>query len=764
MLYIDELGRASRDAIESLRLGKLVAAAGKRLVGATDGFDSAQPQSKMMLHMFAMLHEWFVDQLRAKVKRGMADGFDRGTTIGKPAFGYILVPDTDADGQPRLRPNGLPRHRRVIEPAAAELVVELFRRFASEGWSTTRLARWLNERAAGGRTGWSPAGVRKALDRELYAGVDWYGKSYRVADPETGRVEVRRRPESEWRRREAPDLRIVPPDLWDRAKARQAVIKAAYRPPAERPAVSRTDVYPTLLIRPRCGHCDGNLVLIRSGRYQSLQCRAGAGRQHGCRLTASKSVRILNAAVLGRLAPLIADPDFVDRVVAAANARLAELTAHPPSPDPVRAELVAATARRRRLVGLVERGVGDADELADRIRGLDARVRALTDQLAGFTAAPPPSTEPLTAAAAAALLADLPGLLAGDVAAAAPLLRELIGTVTVTQADDNPLSERGGAVWAARFTVDATPALAYLGRKKNCPTADTWEYLKSSGWTTPEGATVAVDYVPNYLRWAGEVVRGRAAGATYPDIAAGLGIPQHVVIDALRYARHGRRPTAKKPGRRTGSGGPPAYLGVAAEVARLRDEDRLPFTRIAGRLGVSVQCVRRAYSHQHRDAIRAEVLAGRAPVPGRRVNIRPELYRRGAREAGPGRAGSRRGDRHRVLEEYRLPHPGQTDFPYRRPCLLAASTSAEPHTPRPCWGVSRWGVRSSRTEQLMPDTPPRAAVCRPAADAAGRFAVLLGRLIADHLVGLSPQGRPPRATEALHGERLAGRTPPNDTE
>lgn len=42
-LYIDEIGRASRDLVEALVLGRLIDATGKRMIGATDGFDSETP-------------------------------------------------------------------------------------------------------------------------------------------------------------------------------------------------------------------------------------------------------------------------------------------------------------------------------------------------------------------------------------------------------------------------------------------------------------------------------------------------------------------------------------------------------------------------------------------------------------------------------------------------------------------------------------------------------------------------------------------------
>src|SRR5262249_14694124 len=69
-LYIDEIGRASRDAVEALRLGQLVDTQKKGMIGVSDGFDSSSPMSKMMLSIFAVLQEWFIDQLRSKVKRG----------------------------------------------------------------------------------------------------------------------------------------------------------------------------------------------------------------------------------------------------------------------------------------------------------------------------------------------------------------------------------------------------------------------------------------------------------------------------------------------------------------------------------------------------------------------------------------------------------------------------------------------------------------------------------------------------------------------
>jgi hypothetical protein len=55
----------SRNTNESLRHGELAADTGVRVIGASDGFDSAGQQSKIMLPMMSSFHEVFIDQLKS---------------------------------------------------------------------------------------------------------------------------------------------------------------------------------------------------------------------------------------------------------------------------------------------------------------------------------------------------------------------------------------------------------------------------------------------------------------------------------------------------------------------------------------------------------------------------------------------------------------------------------------------------------------------------------------------------------------------------
>ena len=105
---IDDLSRMSRSTIESLRLGELTADTEVRLVGASDGFDSANPQSTILLPMLGSMNEAFIHQLRAKVRRGMDDAFRRGDNIQPPGVGYRLVDVKDSAGNLVITHKGTP--------------------------------------------------------------------------------------------------------------------------------------------------------------------------------------------------------------------------------------------------------------------------------------------------------------------------------------------------------------------------------------------------------------------------------------------------------------------------------------------------------------------------------------------------------------------------------------------------------------------------------------------------------------------------------
>ena len=325
-LYIDELGRAARYAIEALRLGQLMQSLKKRLVGATDGFDTDTPYSKMMLAVFAMLHEWFVDQLREKVNRGMDDAFERGVDIAGAAFGYIMQIVVDTDGNPVLKPNGKPRRTRVKNRDEVPFVFEAFLRF-SKGESPQTIAKDFNDRKVGGRTSWAPNTITELIERETYAGCEYRNKTRQYRDSESGKHIVEKRPVAEWKRREVPHLQIIPAELWNKAQARLTECRAAWA--GKHPNGGRATAYPITLVRPVCWSCGKELVLGHSGDSPSFCCINGRNHSNGCQFRGYKMVSIVESAILDAVTERIFNSDFRHRLLATANEKLDELAQLP---------------------------------------------------------------------------------------------------------------------------------------------------------------------------------------------------------------------------------------------------------------------------------------------------------------------------------------------------------------------------------------------------------------------------------------------------
>lgn len=185
------------------------------------------PHSKMMLAMFAMLHEWFVDQLSSKVCRGMADAFMLGKNIYAAAFGYKLVPAV-VNGNPIYDKDGDQVMVKVIDEEEAHWVREVFRLLVEERMSPEKIAQRFAELKVGGSAAWGRAQIIKILNRELYFGYEYYGKTYQIRDSDTGKVTVKHRPREEWKRREVPHLRLISDEMGQKATERLKECSAAY--------------------------------------------------------------------------------------------------------------------------------------------------------------------------------------------------------------------------------------------------------------------------------------------------------------------------------------------------------------------------------------------------------------------------------------------------------------------------------------------------------------------------------------------------------
>jgi DNA invertase Pin-like site-specific DNA recombinase len=566
---IDDLGRMNRNALESLRLGELVEATQVRLIGASDGFDSSNQQSKIMLAMMSSFNEVFIDQLKAKVHRGQTDAFKRGEIVQHPGFGYRLMDVLTPEGKPVLTRKGTIQKRVEIDPEAAEWIVRGAEMIVRDSQSPGAVAVVFNDNNVGGTRTWSSNRIRKLYARERLVGIEVFRKTKQVRDRDTGHVDVVQNDREEWMTRECPELRILSDELADAVKAklnlgtmRFGKNAAELRRDGKDPG-RRVDVYPTVLVRPICGGCGKPMALSRStGKYKSFVCLNSIHGGHGCRNKGNKSARIIDEAVLKAVSAQIFDEGFVTDLTAEVNIRLAEAARRPRDTEKKLEQEI--TSRQRQVSRLTERlekieDAGGLDtifhKVAELTRQLEAKRAELREEQRRNRRPPVTSVKEKDVVVA---LTQLREVLLSDVGRAAPVLQALVGDVVV---ESKKVEGKKRPEMVAKFTIDGIPALAALDRGKrggaDDPTVGLWEFLNTDRWImlgkAPCGrrdVVVLLNRTPKYEVMLPQILEMAEAGSGIDLISRALGIGAEVVRDALYLHRTGKRPPGRIDGRR----------------------------------------------------------------------------------------------------------------------------------------------------------------------------------------------------------------------
>ena len=464
---IDELSRMSRNTIESLQHGELAESTGVRVVGASDGYDSSNPQSSLLLPVLGSMNEAFITQLRSKVKRGMDDAFRRGDNIQPPGVGYRLVEVKDANGNLVITHKNTIEKAVEIDPEAAEWTRRGAEMIAYEGKSAIDVARLFNEHKVGGKQTWSDCRVRQHYGREKLVGKDVLHKTKQVVDRHTGKKKVIHLPKSEWIWPDVPHLRILSDELAQAVQRKLGLGAESFGRKAKdrKKKVHRVDLYPKVLIRPLCGCCGHPMILGRSdGKYQSFFCFNATNGIKGCTNRGYKSARIIDEAVLSRLmAPLFTD-DFIADLTADVNNRLAWIARQPiPSTKKLEQEIANEDRQLKRLTDrLAKLDDTHLDAVLAKAEEMGRQLAAKREQLKQLQrAGRRPNVKSVKEKDVVAALGKLRELLQGDVGVAALVLKALVGDVVIQKqhvdGHENPQM-------VARFTINAVPALAVLDR------------------------------------------------------------------------------------------------------------------------------------------------------------------------------------------------------------------------------------------------------------------------------------------------------------
>jgi site-specific DNA recombinase len=257
VMLLEGLDRLSRDQVEQETIIRRLEHHGVRILGCSDGYDSAASGRKLHRGMRGLINEIYLDDLRDKTHRDLAGQVERGFHAGGISFGYRSVGDDRG-------------HALEIDAESAEWVRWIFTHYA-DGWSCQRIAAELNKlRVRSPReTTWcvsalygSPAKGSGVLNNALYIGRYIWNRSQWVKEPDTGKRQRIDRPRQQWRVIERPELRILSDEVWDAARSRMS------KPRGQGGARGRSAAPRTLFGGlMRCGRCGGAVIAVDARCY-----------------------------------------------------------------------------------------------------------------------------------------------------------------------------------------------------------------------------------------------------------------------------------------------------------------------------------------------------------------------------------------------------------------------------------------------------------------------------------------------------------------
>jgi len=210
------------------------------------------------------MNQLFLVDNRKKILRGQRGRVEQGKVAAGLAYGYDVVRKFDASGKPI---NG----ERTINESQARIVRRIFKEYAA-GRSARGIAHMLNAEGVPSPANkqWHPSTIQGRRDRgigilncEHYIGRIVWNRTREEREPGTRRRVVKINPREDWVIGDAPELRILDQELWERAKARQnhhAVPREKFWT-AQRPKLLLSGLI-------KCGVCGGSFTKRGKNRYR----------------------------------------------------------------------------------------------------------------------------------------------------------------------------------------------------------------------------------------------------------------------------------------------------------------------------------------------------------------------------------------------------------------------------------------------------------------------------------------------------------------
>lgn len=416
VILVDDLSRLSRDHIESAQAIRRLKYAGVRVIGVSDGTDTARDNYKLDTGLRGLMSELYLDDLAKKTHRGLMGQALDGYSAGGLPYGYKSQHDGFG-------------FRRAVNEDQAPWVRYVYERYAL-GVSCRQIADELNRRGVASPRGstWSHSALYPdskgvgMLGNPIYVGRPVWNKTEWTKDPDTGKRRRILRPRSEWIITEAPELAIISEDLWQACqdRAREQKRDTADKSMRGQGAGGRGPKYlfSGLL---RCGVCGAAYTI--QGRLD-YGCSAHKNRgasvcSNGLKIRRTTIESILIEAIKGKLLSDDAFRDFEREARAwLATERI--------DPADARKALRDATTERDNIMRAIAAGIITPTTKAA-LNNAEERVAAAEENLRHVESFQPSQLLPRAREMYRDMLSTLQHV--DDMAAAREVLRVLIGDV-----------------------------------------------------------------------------------------------------------------------------------------------------------------------------------------------------------------------------------------------------------------------------------------------------------------------------------------------
>ena len=379
VIVTESLDRLSRDQEDVAALYKQASFADVRLLTLAEG-----EINELHVGVTGAMSALYLKNLAQKTHRGLEGRVRKGRSAGGKSYGYRVVRETDAHGEPI-------RGQRRIEEGEADVVRRIFEAFAA-GKPPRAIAKDLNADGIPGPRGreWRDTTIRGhytrrtgILNNELYIGRLIWNRQRYIKDPDTGKRVSRPNPESEWIIEDVPDLRIVDQDLWEKVEQQLLAIRSSPRAQKIQKSEFWRHRRPKHLLTglARCGRCGGNFASV--GRdYLACSVARGAGT---CSNSRGIKREALENIVLDGLKDRLMAPDLVEEFVREFHAEINRRSRDGETrTEQMRRELRQVETKLKGLIDAIADGLR-SEGLSEALAELERRKAELQ---AGIDAAP----------------------------------------------------------------------------------------------------------------------------------------------------------------------------------------------------------------------------------------------------------------------------------------------------------------------------------------------------------------------------------------